>query len=76
MKRAIVNFTKDCDYDSFKSYADFHKISLSRAMIELAKKSLDKWEDERLASLALSRESSATTNDYLEAEAFWNDLNV
>ena len=76
MKRAIVNFSKDCDYDSFKHYADFHKISLSRALIELAQKSLDRWEDERIANIAVSRREKASSEDYVEAEAFWDDLNV
>lgn len=76
MRRAIVNFSKDCDYDSFKHYADFHKISLSRALIELAQKSLDRWEDERIANIAVSRKENAKSDSYVEAEAFWNDLNV
>lgn len=76
MRRAIVNFPKDCDYDSFKHYADFHKISLSRALIELAQKSLDCWEDERIANIAVSRKESAKSDNYVESEAFWNDLNV
>ena len=76
MRRAIVNFSRDCDFDSFKSYADFHKISLSRALIELAQKSLDRWEDERVANIAISRKEKAKPEDYIEAESFWNDLNV
>ena len=76
MRRAIVNFPRDCDFDSFKSYADFHKISLSRALIELAQKSLDRWEDERVAGIAASRKEKAKPEYYIEAEAFWNDLNV
>lgn len=76
MRRAIVNFPRDCDFDSFKSYADFHKISLSRALIELAQKSLDRWEDERVAGIAASRKEKAKPEDYIEAEAFWNDMNV
>ena len=76
MRRAIVNFSRDCDYDSFKNYADFHKVSLSRALIELAQKSLDRWEDERVANVAVSRKENAKSGDYIEAEEFWNDLNV
>ena len=76
MKRAIVNFTKDYDYELFKRYACINKISLSRALLELAQKSLDKWEDERVANLALSRLNKAKPDEYLDSDTFWNDLNV
>lgn len=76
MKRAIINFQKDCDYDSFKHYAEFHKISLSRALLELAQKSLDRWEDERIANIAVSRREKTKTDDYIDGEIFWKNLNV
>ena len=76
MKRAIVNFSKDCDYDSFRHYADFKKISLSRALLELAQKSLDRWEDERVADLGVSRKENTKVDEYIDSNTFWNDLNV
>ncbi|MBR1734347.1 MAG: hypothetical protein IJ730_02705 [Alphaproteobacteria bacterium] len=76
MKRAIVNFSRDCDYDSFKHYADFNKVSLSRALLELAQKSLNRWEDERVAAMAVSRKENTKADEYIDSNTFWDDLNV
>jgi hypothetical protein len=43
MKRAIVNFSNDFEYQDFKSYAEHKKISLSRAILELAQNALEDW---------------------------------
>ena len=74
MKRAIVNFSEDFDYQDFKSYADHKKISLSRAILELAKNALDDLEDRRLGNIALERLNSKTTK-YLSSDDFWNKAN-
>ena len=41
MKRAIVNFSDDLDYQDFKAYAEHKKISLSRAILDLAQSALE-----------------------------------
>ena len=33
-------------------------------------------EEERIANVAVSRREKASSEDYVEAEAFWDDLNV
>jgi len=74
MKRAIVNFSDDFDYQDFKSYADQKKISLSRAILELAKNALDDLEDRRLGNIALERLNSKTAK-YLSSDDFWSKAN-
>jgi len=74
MKRAIVNFSENFDYQDFKSYAEHKKISLSRAILELAKNALEDWEDKKLGDVALKRLSSKTTK-YLSSDDFWNKAN-
>lgn len=76
MKRAIVNFSNDFSYDDFKEYSEQNKISLSRALLELAQKSLDRWKDEQVADLAIARENGATKSDYLDSDTFWQELDV
>lgn len=46
MRRAIVNFSNDFDYSEFKNYSEQNNISLSRALLEFAQKSLIIWKDE------------------------------
>lgn len=74
MKRAIVNFSNDFDYGEFKNYSERNNVSLSRAILELAQKSLAIWKDEQLADIALNRENSSS--DYLDSGDFWNQFNV
>lgn len=74
MKRAIVNFSEDFDYQDFKSYAEHKKISLSRAILELAKNALEDWEDKKLGDIALERQSSKSAK-YLSSDNFWNKAN-
>ena len=76
MKRAIVNFSNDFNYDDFKDYSEQNKVSLSRALLELAQRSLDSWKDEQIADLALEREKKATKEDYLDFNTFWQELDV
>jgi hypothetical protein len=71
MKRVIVNFSDDFDYQDFKSYAEYEKISLSRAILELAQNALEDWKDERLGDIALERLNSKTPK-YLPSDDFWN----
>jgi predicted DNA-binding protein len=70
MKRAIINFSKDFDYQEFKSYAEHKKISLSRAILELAQNALEDWEDKKLCDIALER-SNAKDSKYLSSDDFW-----
>ncbi|GHU14177.1 hypothetical protein FACS189449_10500 [Alphaproteobacteria bacterium] len=70
MKRAIINFSKDFDYQEFKSYAVHKKISLSRAILELAQNALEDWEDKKLGDIALERLNSENSK-YLSSEDFW-----
>jgi hypothetical protein len=74
MKRAIVNFSEDFDYQDFKSYAEYKKISISRAILELAKSALEDWEDKKLGDVALKRLNSKPTK-YLHSDDFWNKAN-
>ena len=74
MKRAIVNFSNDFDYGEFKNYSEQNNISLSRALLELAQKSLTIWKDEQLADIALNRENSSS--EYLNSKDFWNQFDV
>lgn len=74
MKRAIVNFSSEFDYNEFKNYSEQNNISLSRALLELAQKSLTIWKDEQLADIALGRENSGS--DYLNSKDFWNQFDV
>lgn len=74
MKRAIVNFSNDFDYTEFKNYSEQNNLSLSRALLELAQKSLTIWKDEQLADIALNRENSNT--NYLNSKDFWNQFDV
>lgn len=76
MRRAIVNFSNDFNYDDFKDYSEKNKISLSRALLELAQESLFKWKDEQIADLAIRREEESTKKDYLDFDSFWENLNV
>ncbi|MDR1031563.1 MAG: hypothetical protein LBL30_00335 [Holosporales bacterium] len=71
MKRAIINFSDDFNYQDFKSYAEHKKISLSRAILELAQNALEDWEDKRLGDIALKRLSSKNVK-YLSSDVFWN----
>ncbi len=70
MKRAIVNFSKDYDYELFKRYADGNNISLSRAILDLASKALDDWEDQRLGDIALERLHDPNA-EYISSDKFW-----
>ena len=74
MKRAIVNFSNGCDYESFKNYASENKISLSRAILELAQRSLDTWEDERVARIAVERQKDS--GKYLSTDEFLEKISV
>lgn len=76
MKRAIVNFSNNFNYDDFKEYSEHNKISLSRALLELAQKSLTDWKDEQIADMALDREESSGKNDYVNFDNFWERLDV
>ncbi len=76
MKRAIVNFSNDFSYDDFKDYSEQKKVSLSRALLELAQKSLDRWKDEQVADLAIARENGSAKSDYLNSDTFWQELDV
>lgn len=76
MKRAIVNFSNDFNYDDFKDYSKHNKISLSRALLELAQKSLAVWKDEQLADTALDRETLSVKEDYVNADDFWKRQDV
>ena len=76
MKRAIVNFSSDFSYEDFKDYSEKNKVSLSRALLELAQKSLNRWKDEQIADLALEREKNSDKESYIEADEFWKDMNV
>ena len=71
---AIVNFSNDFDYTEFKNYSEQNNLSLSRALLELAQKSLTIWKDEQLADIALNRENSNT--NYLNSKDFWNQFDV
>jgi hypothetical protein len=71
MKRAIINFSDDFNYQDFKSYAEHKKISLSRAILELAQNALEDWEDKRLGDIALKRLNPKNVK-YLSSDAFWN----
>ncbi len=75
MKRAIVNFSKECDYESFKNYAEENKISLSKALLELAQKSLESWEDEKVANIAAKRRNDPQAN-YLSVDEFLEKMGV
>lgn len=75
MKRAIVNFSKEYDYESFKNYADENKISLSKALLDLAQKSLESWEDEKVASVAANRLRDPQAK-YLSADEFLEKTDV
>jgi hypothetical protein len=74
MKRAIVNFSEDFDYQDFKSYAEHKKISLSRAILELAKNALEDWEDKKLGDIALERKKSKSAK-CLSSDDFWKRAN-
>jgi predicted DNA-binding protein len=74
MKRAIVNFSNDFDYQDFKSYAEHKKISISRAILELAQNALEDWEDKKLADVALKRLRSKDSK-YLSSNDFWDKAN-
>ena len=76
MKRAIVNFSNDFNYDDFKEYSEKKKVSLSKALLELAQKSLDRWKDEQVADLAIARENDDAKSDYLDSDTFWQELDV
>jgi predicted DNA-binding protein len=71
MKRAIINFSEDFDYQDFKTYAEHKHISLSRAILELAKSALEDLEDKRLGQIALERLKSKSTKS-LSSKDFWN----
>lgn len=75
MKRAIVNFSKEYDYDSFKNYAEENKISLSKALLELAQRSLNNWEDEKVATVAAKRRKDSQSK-YLNADEFLEKIGV
>jgi hypothetical protein len=70
MKRAIVNFSDDFNYQDFKSYAEHKKISLSRAILELAQNALEDWEDTELGDIAIERLNSKTAK-CLPSDDFW-----
>lgn len=70
MKRAIVNFLNEEDYRYMKMYANQCGLSFSGAILDLAKKSLEKWEDEHLATIALERKNGAK-EDYIPSDEFW-----
>lgn len=74
MKRAIVNFSDDFNYQDFKSYAEYKKISLSRAILELAQNALEDWEDKKLSDVALKRLNSKEAK-YLSSNDFWDKAN-
>ena len=76
MKRAIVNFSNNFNYDDFKEYSEYNKISLSRALLELAQKSLTDWKDEQIADMALDREKLSGKEDYVNFDNFWEELDV
>lgn len=77
MKRAIVNFSSDFNYEDFKDYSKKNKVSISRALLELAQKSLNRWKDEQIADLALEREKNSNNEEsYTESDEFWKDMNV
>lgn len=76
MKRAIVNFSSDFNYEDFKDYSEKNKVSLSRALLELAQKSLNRWKDGQIADLALEREKNSDKESCIEADEFWKDMNV
>ncbi len=73
MKRAIINFTSNFDYEEFKNYADSEEISMSKAILQLAKNSLDDLTDKKLGDLAIKRMENAS--NYIESEKFWNKVN-
>lgn len=75
MKRAIVNFSKEYDYESFKNYAKENRVSLSKALLELAQRSLDSWEDEKVANIAAKRRNDSQAK-YLSADEFLEKVGV
>lgn len=74
MKKAIVNFSDDFDYQDFQLYAEYKKISLSRAILELAQNALEDLEDKKLGDIALKRLSSKHAK-LLSSNVFWNKAN-
>jgi hypothetical protein len=74
IKRAIENFSSDFDYQDFNAYAEHKKISLPKAILELAQNALKNLEYNELADVALSRLNSKTAK-YLPSDDFWNTAN-
>lgn len=71
MKRLLLNFNNNYDFLTFKNYAANRGISISAAILNLAKESLERLEDEILAEEALKAEKE---NIFIPENEMWENV--